>query len=171
MKHDWTNAELVYTTGNLTLKGLGERHGIPWDTVRTHAARHNWTQKRRKFRESVTARYLDEARTDAVLERAEFDRAAHVTADIGIAVCAVAITDENSTESLAAIIEAAQKATNLKYRLLDIAQPKLPIEIESKNAFEIYQRDLAAARASVENQVDGDGMATVELEPPDTSDN
>lgn len=44
---------MQYVTGNVTLRTLAVKHGIPEGTIRSHAAQNRWTADRRAYRNLV----------------------------------------------------------------------------------------------------------------------
>ena len=49
---DWYNIEQDYITGYpITLKELAEKYNIPEQTVKNHASRKNWKEKRKAYME------------------------------------------------------------------------------------------------------------------------
>ena len=50
---DWHKLKIEYISGDISLRKLSEKHGIPWSTLRSKSFREKWGKEREKVRTKV----------------------------------------------------------------------------------------------------------------------
>lgn len=52
-KYDWLSLKMEYVSGNISVQRLGEKHGIPYSTMKHQADKGKWVAAKKKHRDSV----------------------------------------------------------------------------------------------------------------------
>ena len=79
---DWRKIEAEYVGGELSMRKLAEKHGVPWGTLNDRAARGKWGQKRRdahrkaveKAEQKAAEAFADNATLAASIKRKLLER-------------------------------------------------------------------------------------------------
>jgi hypothetical protein len=50
---DWHKLKIEYISGDISLRKLSEKHGVPWSTLRSKSFREKWGKEREKARTKV----------------------------------------------------------------------------------------------------------------------
>jgi hypothetical protein len=50
---DWHKLKIEYISGDISLRKLSEKHGVPWSTLRSKSFREKWGKEREKVRTKV----------------------------------------------------------------------------------------------------------------------
>lgn len=54
-KYDWIKLKNEYLTTNISLRGLAEKHGIPWNTVNSRSNKEKWASEKGKVQSKIEA--------------------------------------------------------------------------------------------------------------------
>ncbi len=53
-KYDWIKLKNEYLTTNISLRGLAEKHGIPFSTVNSHSSKESWGKQKPEIQNKIS---------------------------------------------------------------------------------------------------------------------
>ena len=145
-QYPWSDIQDDYVINNFTYDALKQKYGCSIGAVSKNAQAGRWDELRKVHQLEVAEQARKKLVKAKVTDRARFDEMIHTSADAAAAFSQSELVKHNnelvkmrrkekfnkkrilSVRKVLDLLDVSQKALTLKYRALDIALPKQPIE-------------------------------------------